>query len=151
MTRVDFYQVRGALASAIAFAGELALRADRDVLLYSTDAATIATLYALLAPRASAAAGVQPALTVCADGNPGAHHGLLINLDVVAPPWFSRFQRLAEIVHDEPDVRAGKRERYRFYRDRGYPLYHHDLSARDRSGAIAATARRPPNPAHCQP
>jgi DNA polymerase-3 subunit chi len=52
---------------------------------------------------------------------------LLINLCPEAPPVFSRFRRLIEIVGtDENDVVAG-RQRYRFYRDRGYELRAHDL------------------------
>ena len=44
------------------------------------------------------------------------------------PPFFSRFERLAEIVGaDEADVAAG-RERFRFYRERGYEMRAHNLS-----------------------
>lgn len=137
MTRVDFYRIQGGLDSAIALAGKLALEAERDALVYSTDAGALATLAELLAQSVPTTADSDPlALTICSDGDPGRHHGLLINLDVIAPPWFSRFHRLAEIVHDDPVVRAGKRERYRFYRDRGYPLYHQDLNTRDLDGTI---------------
>ena len=55
---------------------------------------------------------------------------VLINLAGSPPPFFARFERLAEIVPaDESQAQAG-RERYRFYRERGYPLRVHDLSAR---------------------
>lgn len=47
---------------------------------------------------------------------------VLINLGRSPPPFFSRFERLAEIVGSgEAQVAAG-RERYRFYRERGYEL-----------------------------
>ena len=59
------------------------------------------------------------------------HHGaasVLINLHAVPPPFFSRFERLAEIVGvDGADAAAG-RERFRFYRERGYDLRTHNLS-----------------------
>ncbi|MEP7182928.1 MAG: DNA polymerase III subunit chi [Betaproteobacteria bacterium] len=55
---------------------------------------------------------------------------VLINLHPSPPPFFSRFERLAEIVsRDDGDVAAG-RERFRFYRERGYELRAHDLSER---------------------
>ena len=52
---------------------------------------------------------------------------VLINLDRAPPPFFSRFERLAEIVGaDAADAAAG-RERYRYYRERGYELRTHNL------------------------
>ncbi|MEO8739033.1 MAG: DNA polymerase III subunit chi [Casimicrobiaceae bacterium] len=60
------------------------------------------------------------------------HHGpaaVLINLHTAPPPFFARFERLAEIVGIDPDDAAGARERFRFYRDRGYELRTHNLGA----------------------
>ena len=56
------------------------------------------------------------------------HDDVLLNLRAEQPPYFSRFQRLIEIVGLEDDDRAGARERFRFYRDRGYEIRTHDLS-----------------------
>ena len=54
--------------------------------------------------------------------------GVLVNLHPEPPPFFSRFERLAEIVPSgESHVQAG-RERYRFYRERGYELRAHNLA-----------------------
>ncbi len=56
------------------------------------------------------------------------HHDLLISLHDECVPFFSRFERVIEIVSaDEEDSRLG-RERYKFYKDRGYELSHTDLS-----------------------
>lgn len=52
---------------------------------------------------------------------------VLINLDPTVPPWFSRFERLCEPMDPDPAVTAAGRERYRYYRDRGYPLHHHQI------------------------
>lgn len=61
------------------------------------------------------------------DDHPGPA-GVLINLQSSPPPFFSRFERLAEIVGlDEADVAAG-RDRYRYYRERGYELRTHSLN-----------------------
>ena len=51
---------------------------------------------------------------------------MLINLGSDVPTFFGRFDRVAEIVLD-PERDLG-RERYRHYRDRGYPLQHHELN-----------------------
>jgi len=47
---------------------------------------------------------------------------MLVNLTADPPPFFSRFERLAEVVTtDDADVLAG-RQRFKFYRERGYEL-----------------------------
>ena len=56
------------------------------------------------------------------------HYDMLISLHDECMPFFSRFERVAEIVGtDEKDSRLG-RERFKFYRDRGYELRHFDLN-----------------------
>ena len=57
------------------------------------------------------------------------HHDLLISLHNECLPFFSRFERVVEIVsNDAEDSRMG-RERFKFYRDRGYELRHIDLAS----------------------
>jgi DNA polymerase-3 subunit chi len=56
------------------------------------------------------------------------HDDLLINLSDERPPFFGRFHRLIEIVSSDEADAALARERYRFYRDRGYELTSHDMS-----------------------
>ena len=53
---------------------------------------------------------------------------VLINLRAEWPPFFSRFQRLIEIVSLDEQDRGQARERFKFYRDRGYAIQSHDLS-----------------------
>ena len=56
------------------------------------------------------------------------HNEVLISLHTVCLPFFSRFERVLEIVsQDTEDARLG-RERFSFYRDRGYEMRHFDLS-----------------------
>lgn len=62
----------------------------------------------------------------CGDGAHG-HNDLMVNLSNKVPEFFSRFDRVSEIVVQEPLITASTRESYRFYRDRGYPLESHDL------------------------
>ena len=63
---------------------------------------------------------------------PSSHDDVLLNLRAEWPQVFSRFQRLIEIVTQDDDDRAAARERFKFYRDRGYEIRTHDLS---RNGA----------------
>jgi len=52
---------------------------------------------------------------------------LLINLGLDVPGFFSRFERVAEVVDGDETQKAKGRERFRFYKDRGYPLETHKL------------------------
>ncbi len=58
---------------------------------------------------------------------PAENFHLLINLSAEVPRFFSRFERLAEILDGSDDCRIQGRDRYRFYKDRGYPLETHKL------------------------
>jgi DNA polymerase-3 subunit chi len=57
----------------------------------------------------------------------GALRDVLISLSPEVPPWFSRFERVAEIVGPSADEKLRARARYRLYRDRGYALHTHPL------------------------
>ncbi len=52
---------------------------------------------------------------------------VLVNLTHEIPEFFSRFERVAELVGPDQEARALSRERFRFYRERGYPLHTHQL------------------------
>ncbi|MFO7594150.1 MAG: DNA polymerase III subunit chi [Pseudomonadota bacterium] len=58
---------------------------------------------------------------------PQHHDEVLINLDREIPLFFSRFRRVAEVIGSDEENRRNGRERFRFYRDRGYPLQSHDI------------------------
>lgn len=49
-------------------------------------------------------------------------HDVLINLAPEVPVFFSRFERVSEIIDNNPEHKEKGRDRYRFYRDRGYEL-----------------------------
>lgn len=61
------------------------------------------------------------------DATPGDDCDFLINLTADVPEFFSRIDRVAEIVDANPDNRDSGRARYRFYRDRGYEVHTHKL------------------------
>lgn len=137
MTRVDFYHFGGGLDAAAPVVAKLvghALRRRQDSLVRLPCATAGQRLKAVLDDLSlgpvHCGGQPQPGFTVnlCWSAEPGHHHGLLINLAPGIAPWFSRFERLAELVYDEPSVIADRRDAYRFYRDRGYPLHYHDLT-----------------------
>jgi DNA polymerase-3 subunit chi len=53
---------------------------------------------------------------------------VLINLSATVPEYFSRFERVAEVIDADDSRRASGRERFRFYRERGYELNTHNIS-----------------------
>jgi DNA polymerase-3 subunit chi len=63
------------------------------------------------------------------DDEPVGHDDVLVNLGREVPPFFSRFQRVVELVDGDEEQRRQSRERYRFYRDRGYALENHTIKA----------------------
>jgi DNA polymerase-3 subunit chi len=52
----------------------------------------------------------------------------LLNLSNTLPPTFSRFEQLIEIVSTEDADRLPARERFKFYRERGYTIDSRDIS-----------------------
>jgi DNA polymerase-3 subunit chi len=54
---------------------------------------------------------------------------VLINLQAEQPVFFRRFERLAEIVTDEPEVVTAGRNKWQYYKQQGYTLRAHDLRA----------------------
>lgn len=52
----------------------------------------------------------------------GEHHDVLINLQNPAPAYFSRFARLFEVICQDPAILASTREKWIYYKNRGYPL-----------------------------
>jgi DNA polymerase-3 subunit chi len=55
------------------------------------------------------------------------HHDVLVNLGASLPQFFTRFERLVEVVGTDDEDRILARQRYRYYKDRGYPLVTHEV------------------------
>ncbi|MDE2149938.1 MAG: DNA polymerase III subunit chi [Gammaproteobacteria bacterium] len=58
---------------------------------------------------------------------PEAYLQLLLNLDQAVPGYFSRCERVLEIVAGDAAARKTARTHFKFYRDRGYSLTTHNL------------------------
>ena len=139
MTQIDFYtHVDDKLKTACALAGKAFARGMR-LTVCCPDAETAQRLDRMLwttpatgflphcAPGDPLAAQT-PVIIDCSSDDNLLHDDVLINLRPEQLPFFGRYQRLIEIVSLDDGDRAGARERFRFYRDRGYEIRSHDLS-----------------------
>ncbi|BBJ00018.1 DNA polymerase III subunit chi [Ferrigenium kumadai] len=138
MTKVDFYTGSEDKLRTACQLSHKAMQNGVRVVLSAPDAATADALDKLLwqLPATAfiphcrsddAGAGEMPVVL-----NSGSerfpHHDLLISLHDECVPFFSRFERVIEIVSQEAEDSRRGRERYKFYKDRGYELSHTDLS-----------------------
>ena len=57
----------------------------------------------------------------------GSDYEVLLNLSAEIPLAFTRFQRVIQIASQQQEQRNTSREQYKFYKDRGYPMFNHDL------------------------
>ena len=142
MTQVDFYILephasgdRYHLACRIA---EKARRAGRRILIHTQNDAESRHMDGLLwtlwdqsfIPHGFLGkddAGINPIL-IGDGGEDLEEHEVLINLAPEVPLFFSRFDRLIECVDHDDQVKATSRERFRYYREHGYPLKTHNIA-----------------------
>jgi len=138
MTRVDFYILPDqSLDASLRFACRLGLKAylsGHAVHVHVDSAERAAELDEMMwdypkhrfLPHEIVPANAAADSPVHIGYQPPQHtEGLLINLADSVPAFFGRFDRVAEIIVE--DSREQGRARYAHYRDRGYPLHHHEL------------------------
>ncbi len=142
MTQLDFnfhYEQasgdRDQLASRVA---EQARRAGRRVLIHTPVAAEskhVDNLFWTLWEQGFVPHGLlgkdEPKVNpiLIGDGNSdNEEHEVLINLAPQVPTFFGRFERLIECVDHDEAVKAAGRERFRYYREHGYPLNTHNIA-----------------------
>lgn len=143
MTRVDFYlgkarddSARIVLACRII---EKAWRSGHTVYVHTGSPEQTALCDQLLwtfrqgsfVPHVPAAGddGISPVL-IGHEPEPALRtHEVIVNLGDEVPVFFGAFERLIEPVAGDEQQRQQARERYRFYRDRGYALDTHELDS----------------------
>lgn len=138
MTQIDFYTQAGDRLHTACRIASKARGHGLRVTLFCPDRETAMRLDRMLwtvpatgfLPHCAADDRLAPVTPVLIDttGDHHLHDEMLINLHAEWPAFFSRYQRLAEIVSSDDTDRAQARQRYRFYRDRGYAIRTHDLS-----------------------
>ncbi|PKO84237.1 MAG: DNA polymerase III subunit chi [Betaproteobacteria bacterium HGW-Betaproteobacteria-11] len=72
--------------------------------------------------RANSPLATETPVLIATDLECIAHDECLLNLSDEIPPGFSRFVGLTEIVSTSDSDRLPGRERFRIYREQGYPL-----------------------------
>jgi DNA polymerase-3 subunit chi len=139
MTNIIFYRIKGDFNSLLLFACKLVNKAYQkkiSVLINTSEEGISKKIDEKLWSFDSVSfiphdIESEPSSTIAINHelNPGRHDQLLINLsDSSTPRWFSRFQKVIEIVYDEQEVINNKRKQYSFYQSRGYPITYHDLT-----------------------
>lgn len=142
MTKVDFYileaDATGDRYHLVCRIAEKARRAGRRVLIHTpvtAESKHIDTLFWTLWEQSFIPHGLlgmnEPEINpiLIGDGNSDeSEHQVLINLAAEVPKFFSRFERLIECVDHDDAVKAAGRERFRFYREHGYPLQTHNIT-----------------------
>ena len=132
MTQIDFYTHVGDKLDVACRLTTKAFRQGLKVLVRCPDTDTAATFGKRLwcvpqtafvphcAPQDALAA--ETPVHVDASGAEPQHAQVLVNLCADWPPYFSRFERVIEIVGRADDDAAQARARWKFYRERGYAL-----------------------------
>ncbi|NEX20218.1 DNA polymerase III subunit chi [Thiorhodococcus mannitoliphagus] len=66
-------------------------------------------------------------ILISTDGRPETEHQVLINLALQPPDFLNRFERVCDLVDQNPEILAAGRVRYRGYRGAGLEPNHHKL------------------------
>lgn len=138
MTRVDFYILpednRISPLNYTARLVEKAFRRGHQIYIHTLDATQTQQLSeelwqrpeSFLAHGNGTASQHQP-IQISHLGEPGQHGDVMVNLAGTIPTFFSRFQRVAEIVPGKPESRSQSRDNFRYYKERGYALNTHNI------------------------
>lgn len=141
MTRIDFYLLSAAGGGAVPAACRLCEKAvaaghrlyiltgngttpeavDGALWSFRQGSFVAHEMYPGTAPEHPAQPPLPPIL-IGTQAPPDSHRDILVNLGSEVPDWFSSFERVLEVVPEDPALRAQSRERYRYYRERGYAL-----------------------------
>lgn len=137
MTRVDFYfnaddkvdaarklatKIHGAGKHALLYATDERVAGELDAAIWTRDKLSFVPHVRCGHPLAA-----RTPILVGTDADQLGSPDVLVNLTTERPPFFSRFERLIELVSRDDDDREAARQRYRFYKERGYEINNVDL------------------------
>jgi len=146
MTKIDFYILEGDSSNREQTAcriAEKAYRLGHGVYIHTADPGQARRLDELLwtfrqnsfVPHGIEGESLDPHAAVLishktelADSTQAHKRQVLVNLAQDIPLFFSSFERVAEVIGQDSDNKASGRQRYKFYRDRGYSLDTHTLA-----------------------
>lgn len=139
MTRIDFYQIDND-DEPLGFTCRLLekiYRRGHEIFVYTASSEQTRELDDLLwgfrpdrfIPHGplSTGEGDKAPIQIAHQGEP-RHQDVLVNLSNRVPEFFSRFDRVAEVVPLDENSRDAARRNYKFYKDRGYLLHYHQMT-----------------------
>ena len=129
MTRIDFHSNVGdsllyacRLARKAYLAGQPTIVLAEPLRVFDEQLWTFSPLDFVPHCYADSPLAAQTPIVLTASADQVPHYQVLLNLGAEVPAQFARFERLLEVVGNAQDELSTGRERYRFYRDRGYAL-----------------------------
>ncbi len=138
MTEILFYtHVENKFHTACEISHKV-LRAKRKMMVFAQDESDATKIDRLLwtvpalgfLPHCAVdhALAAETPIVISSDPDKLAYDDVLLNLHEEVQPFFSRYQRVIEIVSKDSADAAAARARYKFYKDRGYAITSHDMS-----------------------
>jgi DNA polymerase III subunit chi len=139
MTRIDFYFNVANKSQTVADLVQAALTKRRQVTILAADEAAASqvsndlwnTQPESFLPNvlANHAHVLQTPVLIDWDDKNLQQDDMLINLSAHEPSFFSRFTHLVELVGADEQDKTRARQRYKFYRDRGYEIKNIDQAS----------------------
>ncbi len=142
MTRVDFYilqqqQVQERAQFACKLASQLFKR-GHQLYIHASDQQAAESLDELLwdfqphafVPHGLIGSGNDQQIAIGWGDDPAHHHEVMINLALDVPGFIGRFERVAEVVVQAPEIRDPLRASFKYYKDRGYEVNTNEIQAR---------------------
>ena len=140
MTKIDFYLVKGdellfacRLISLIYRKGhkihvqtpslEYAKALDEKLWNFSEDS---------FIPHSLKEDQLNAPIKICTARDSPEHKDVFVNLSGITPTFFSRFDRVAEVVPEKESDRSAARKAYSFYKERGYEVRFHKMGRKSR-------------------
>lgn len=137
MTRIDFYRYAGDKQRLACRLAAKAFAKPAKLVVYSPDAKVLAdfdrSLWTFQATGfvphvfADSPLAAETPVVLASSGESLPHHEVLLNLADEWPPFFASFERVLEIVGTDEADKARARERWSFYKKRGYELQVNDI------------------------
>ena len=136
MTRIDFYQISGDEHAFACRLIDLVYRKGHQIYVHTSTEEQAKTLNEQLwtfreetfVPHSLHSEALDVPIKIGFDHEPEEHQDVLINLSGQIPHFFSRFDRVAEVVPVDQNSRKAARENYAYYKERGYVLNYHEIN-----------------------
>jgi|TARA_B110000091_G_scaffold157973_1_gene168312 DNA polymerase-3 subunit chi len=136
LTRIDFYQTSGDEHAFACRLIDMVYRKGHQIYVHTSTEEQAKTLNEQLwtfkedsfVPHSLHSEAMDVPIKIGFDHEPEEHQDVLINLSGQIPHFFSRFDRVAEIVPVDQNSRKSARENYAYYKERGYVLNYHEIS-----------------------